>query len=591
MAAEGLGYLAALLGGMQQGRLVKQKRDLTKTQLEVRRAEAEQKAADRLATGSYRQNQLELQRQNIELGRANLDQKLNNTDDIYELATQAGGNLKTAIGGIGERMATKSTPKSWLSEVEAARAGVRTPYEALRSLVKDPRMKKRYPNMTEEALLANFGGAVPQWMTDPNVAPATPDWAQQYKPDRDAVNRVRQNGFNSGVTDPSWYIQRELPAYQQIMADLEGIPNAAERAIQIHGPLTGTTAQETLELLQGQKSRPIYMPTEQYREEYGTDPLSLARGKLSFNEYGETIDEYGIPLDRLAEQQNIPLDESQVPMPGQAMQRTSNYREQIPTSQAAQVNDVMLPEKFREIRAKNDFNQVAFGEKYAQMAYDTLIKKGRVEQQDLQRIGLQIKNATDAMKLKYLEPELRANIDKSLAQAFSSRMNVGINGGKLFAQIKTAHDINVNTKQGNISKAMASLPNNLEYQRFLSGNDANRKAFDDYLSGASNVPPPGLAGSLNTFATMIREMRNDLKDAIAAQTSFKNNGGDFVNLIDQIGSELVAPAAREPMRIGGKDKPKAAGKTTTGSTKAAGSTKGAPKSGSDRNPIPVPPLQ
>ena len=86
-------------------------------------------------------------------------------------------------------------------------------------------------------------------------------------------------------------------------------------------------------------------------------------------------------------------------------------------------------------------------------------------------------------------------------------------------------------------------------------------------------------------------MRNDLKDAIAAQTSFKNNGGDFVNLIDQIGSELVAPAAREPMRIGGKDKPKAAGKTTTGSTKAAGSTKGAPKSGSDRNPIPVPPLQ
>ena len=591
MAAEGLGYLAALLGGMQQGRLVKQKRDLTKTQLEVRRAEAEQKAADRLATGSYRQNQLELQRQNIELGRANLDQKLNNTDDIYELATQAGGNLKTAIGGIGERMATKSTPKSWLSEVEAARAGVRTPYEALRSLVKDPRMKKRYPNMTEEALLANFGGAVPQWMTDPNVAPATPDWAQQYKPDRDAVNRVRQNGFNSGVTDPSWYIQRELPAYQQIMADLEGIPNAAERAIQIHGPLTGTTAQETLELLQGQKSRPIYMPTEQYREEYGTDPLSLARGKLSFNEYGETIDEYGIPLDRLAEQQNIPLDESQVPMPGQAMQRTSNYREQIPTSQAAQVNDVMLPEKFREIRAKNDFNQVAFGEKYAQMAYDTLIKKGRVEQQDLQRIGLQIKNATDAMKLKYLEPELRANIDKSLAQAFSSRMNVGINGGKLFAQIKTAHDINVNTKQGNISKAMASLPNNLEYQRFLSGNDANRKAFDDYLSGASNVPPPGLAGSLNTFATMIREMRDDLKDAIAAQTSFKNNGGDFVNLIDQIGSELVAPAAREPMRIGGKDKPKAAGKTATGSTKAAGSTKGAPKSGSDRNPIPVPPLQ
>ena len=591
MAAEGLGYLAALLGGMQQGRLVKQKRDLTKTQLEVRRAEAEQKAADRLATGSYRQNQLELQRQNIELGRANLDQKLNNTDDIYELATQAGGNLKTAIGGIGERMATKSTPKSWLSEVEAARAGVRTPYEALRSLVKDPRMKKRYPNMTEEALLANFGGAVPQWMTDPNVAPATPDWAQQYKPDRDAVNRVRQNGFNSGVTDPSWYIQRELPAYQQIMADLEGIPNAAERAIQIHGPLTGTTAQETLELLQGQKSRPIYMPTEQYREEYGTDPLSLARGKLSFNEYGETIDEYGIPLDRLAEQQNIPLDESQVPMPGQAMQRTSNYREQIPTSQAAQVNDVMLPEKFREIRAKNDFNQVAFGEKYAQMAYDTLIKKGRVEQQDLQRVGLQIKNATDAMKLKYLEPELRANIDKSLAQAFSSRMNVGINGGKLFAQIKTAHDINVNTKQGNISKAMASLPNNLEYQRFLSGNDANRKAFDDYLSGASNVPPPGLAGSLNTFATMIREMRDDLKDAIAAQTSFKNNGGDFVNLIDQIGSELVAPAAREPMRIGGKDKPKAAGKTATGSTKAAGSTKGAPKSGSDRNPIPVPPLQ
>jgi len=591
MAAEGLGYLAALLGGMQQGKLMKQKKDLSSAQLAARRAEAEQKAADRLATGSYRQNQLELQRQNIDLGRANLDQKLNNTDDIYELATQAGGNLKTAIGGIGERMATKSTPKSWLSEVEAARAGVRTPYEALRSLVKDPRMKKRYPNMTEEALLANFGGAVPQWMTDPNIAPATPDWAQQYKPDRDTVNREKTQGYISGVDQPGYYRNRLLPAYFKVMSDLEGLPNAADLAIQMYGPLPGSDYNETLELLEGKAPRPEYIPTEQYREEFGADPLSLARGKLSLNEYGETIDQFGIPLDRLAEQPNLPLDESQVPMPGQAFQRTNNYRQQIPISLAAQIDDDMRPEKLREIRAKNYFNQVAFGEKMAGLAYDTLIKKGRVEQQDLQRVGLQIKNATDAMKLKYLEPELRANIDKSLAAAFSSRMNVGINGGKLFAQIKTAHDINVNTKQQNISKAMAGLPNNLEYQRFLGGDDAKRRAFDAYLSGTSNVPPPGLAGSLNTFATMIREMRDDLKNAVRAQTEFKNNGGDFVNLIDQIGSTLVAPAAREPMRIGGKDKPKAAGKTATGSTKTTGSTKGAPKAGSDRNPIPAPRLK
>jgi hypothetical protein len=589
MAAEGLGYLAALLGGMQQGKLMKQKRELTSSQLAIRKAEAEQKALDRIATGKYRNNQLELQRQNIDLSKANLDQKLNNTDDIYELATQAGGNLKASVAGIPERMATKSTPKSWQSEVAAARAGVRTPYESLRSLVKDPRMKKRYPNMTEEALLANFGGAVPQWMTDSNVDPATPDWAQQYKPDRDAINRVRQNGFNSGVTNPSWYIQRELPAYQQIMADLEGLPDAAERAIQIHGPLTGTTAQETLELLQGRRPRQTYMPTEQYKQEYGTDPLSQARGNLSFNEYGETVDETGQSLDRLAEQQNIPLDDSQVPMPGEAQQRTNNYREQIPTSQAAQVNDVMLPERFKEIKAKNNFNQIAFSEKLTGLAYDTLLKKGAVEGKELQNINLHIKNAADQMQLKYLEPKLLADIDTKVAQAFSSRMNVAINGGKLFSDIKKAHDINVNMKQTNLSKTMASLPNNLEYQRFLSGDETKRKAFDDYLSNRTNVVPQGLTPSLTEFATLIREMREDLKNAITAQTNFKNNGGDFVTLIDQIGSELAKPTTRKAMTIGGEDKPNAATKATTRGPVITPGKK--PAAGSDRNAIPVPKLK
>jgi len=589
MAAEGLGYLAALLGGMQQGKLMKQKRELTGSQLAIRRAEAEQKALDRAATGKYRNNQLELQRQNIELSKANLDQKLNNTDDIYELATQAGGNLKASVAGIPERMATKSTPKSWQSEVAATRAGVRTPYESLRALVKDPRMKKRYPNMTEEALLSNFGGAVPQWMTDDNIDPAMPDWAQQYKPDRDFINKTRNFGFQSGIDNAGWYLQKELPAYKRVMADLEGIPDVAQRAIDIYGPLTGATEQETLDVLQGKPYRPLYIPTEQYRQEYGTDPLSQARGKLSFNEYGETVDEAGQSLDRLAEQENIPLDESQVPMPGESMQRTNNYRQQIPTSQAAQVNDWMLPERYRALKAKNDFVKINFENELQTAAYKVLKLKGEVQQGDLRSINLDIKNLTDQLKLDYMPQTLRADIQQKLSSAFASRTNARVNGTKLWSEIKKTHDINVNTKQANVIKAMTSITFNPEYMKLLSTGDAAVAAFNKYLTDPKAPMPSGLGASLIQQAEVIRDLRNDLKNSMDAQKTFGSISGDFVELYDQIGTDLVKPTAREAMTVGDAGKPKAAGKTTTGGIKPASGK--APPKGSDRNFIKTPPLK
>jgi hypothetical protein len=588
MAAEGLGYLAALLGGMQQGKLMKQKRELTSAQLKQRQTDAEQKILDRRATALYRSNQNTLQQQQIDLGKANLDLKLNDTDDIYQLATQAGGNLKSSIAGIPDRMATKSTPKSWKSEVEAARANLKIPYASLRSLVQDPRMKKRFPNMTEEALLANFGGAVPQWMTDPNIDPAMPDWAQQYKPDRDFINKTRTFGFQSGIDDASWYIQKELPAYQQIMADLEGLPDAAERAIQIHGPLTGTTAQETLDLLQGKRARQIYMPTEQYRQEYGTDPLSQARGKLSFNEYGETVDEYGQSLDRLAEQENIPLDESQVPMPGQAMQRTNNYRQLIPTSQAAQVNEFMLPEKYRALKDKNDYNKINFSETLTQSAYKTLKLKGEVEGGELKNVNTHIKNLTDTLKLEFMPQKLRADIKRTLSSAFSLKTNAKVNGAKLFSEIQKTHDQNVNNKQANIVKAMNALTYSPEYMKIIAGGDAKSKAFEAYINNPKAPMPPEIGAALAQQVEVIRQMRDDLKNAISAQKTFDDNGRDFVNLIDQVGADLVKPTARKAMTVSGTDKLKAAGKATTGGLVTTPVKK--PAKGSDRNFIPVPKL-
>jgi len=208
----------------------------------------------------------------------------------------------------------------------------------------------------------------------------------------------------------------------------------------------------------------------------------------------------------------------------------------------------------------------------------------------LRNVNTHIKNLTDTLKLDYMPQTLRADIQQKLSSAFASRTGARVNGAKLWSEIKKTHDINVNTKQQTIVKAMSALPFNPEYGKLLSTGDANVRAFNAYLTDPKAPMPPGLAPSIIQQAEVIRDLRNDLKKAMDAQKTFGGISGDFIDLYDQIGADLVKPTAREAMTVGGNDKPKpASGKATTKGTKPASGK--APTKGNDRNPIPVPKLK
>ena len=194
MGAENLGYLAQFLGGMQQGKLLKQKKELSAAQLATRKAEAEQKILDRQATSLYRGQQLDLGRQNLELSK-------------QRLKGEAGKGLQTFIDtGVDTRKAIINAANNYDTRLRAAKDP--KTYRAIRAeAIKDlSTQTKILDDLSQrEDVAGYFGGAdkaqgvfragIPSFVFDPNFGTYEPDWNTLYKPDRAGIDKARQEGF------------------------------------------------------------------------------------------------------------------------------------------------------------------------------------------------------------------------------------------------------------------------------------------------------------------------------------------------------------------------------------------------------------
>lgn len=586
MGLQELGALAGFLGGMQQGKLLKQKKELTAQQMQAKKAEAEQRAADRAATALYRGQQLDLGRQNLALSRKRLE-------------NEAGKGLQTFIDtGIDTRKAIINAAGNYEARLRAAKDP--KTYRAIKAeAMKDlGAQTKILDDLSKREDIANyFGGAdkaqgvfragIPSFVFDPNFGTYEPDWNTIYKPDRTELDRTRTEGFNAGNKNVGYYIQTGLPHYQRIVEDLGGDPIAAEKAVQLLGPIRGTTAQETIDLING-KVAPMYLSNRQYADQF--DPLAqMGREVIPIYdpETGAIIDQ----VDEFGQSygQALKFDRSSVlPDPGASIQRTSAYSQDIPVSVAATRQGELLPYEKAILQDKVVYNQHSLNDRLTKIALENALTEQNLTKGQLDIIGKGIANATNQFKLDKLPEETAAKLEQIYAQTFRTKVGAKVDATKAYEAIKKVFDSDVNIKEQNQINAMRSMMQSPDYMSWVGGDPNRAKRIQDYLANPATTPIPADMGApLQFLLAKVVEMQDDVKEAKKRQKSVMEGGKAFVTNFNEIGKAVQSADYKGTQQIK-NTKPGASGGSKT--TRITGGAARTP-AGSNTPPIKPPPLK
>lgn len=587
MGAENLGYLAQLLGGMQQGKLLKQKKELSAAQVAARKADAEQKALDRQATSLYRGQQLDLGRQNLELSK-------------QRLKSEAGKGLQTFIDtGVDTRKAIINAANNYDTRLRAAKDP--KTYRAIRAeAIKDlSAQTKILDDLSQrEDVAGYFGGAdkaqgvfragIPSFVFDPNFGTYEPDWNTLYKPDRTGIDKSRSEGFLSGNKNVGFYIQNELPQYQRIVEDLGGDPIAAQKAVQMLGPIRGTSAQETVDLINGKVS-PMFLSNKQYRNQF--DPMA-AMGREYIPVYDETtgdlsgyVDEFGQSFNDVPE---FDPNSVSLPDPGNQIQRTSAYTQDIPVALAATRQDALLPLQQELLRDKVVYNKYTLDDRINKGALANLLSQQKLDKGDLDIVGQRLSNATAQLKLDNLPEEMAAKLDQIYAQTFRTKVGAKVDGVKAYEAIKKVFDADYNFKQKNLNELTRTVMLSPAYLEYISGDTARQAKLNAYLANPDKVPMPSdVNAPLQLALSEIVKLKTQRDDAQRNQTSVMSGAKAFVTNFNELGSMVQLGKYRGVNEIK-KAKPGASGKS--GGTRQITGGASQPRAGSNTPPFGPPKL-
>lgn len=587
MGLQELGALAGFLGGMQQGKLLKQKKELTAQQMQARKAEAEQRAADRAATALYRGQQLDLGRQNLALSRKRLE-------------NEAGKGLQTFIDtGIDTRKAIINAAQDYKTRLRAAK-DPRT-YRAIKAeAIKDlSAQTKILDDLSQREDIANyFGGTdkaqgvfragIPTYVFDPTFGDYEPDWNTIYKPDRTGIDKARSEGFLSGNKNVGYYIQTELPHYQRVVEDFAGDPQAAEKAVQFFGPIRGTTAQETVDLINGRVA-PMYLGNRQYVDQF--DPLAkMGRQVIPIYDpnTGDIIDQVDETGQSYGEALQFDRSGVALPDPGASIQRTSAYSQDIPVSLAAVRQGELLPYEKAILQDKVVYNQHSLNDRLTKIALENALKEQNLTKGQLDIIGKGIANATNKFKLEKLPEEIAAKLEQIYAQTFRTKIGTKVDATKAYEAIKKVFDSDVNIKEQNQINAMRSMMQSPDYAGWVGGDPNRAKRIQDYLANPATTPIPADMGApLQFLLAKVVEMQDDVKEAKRRQKSVMEGGKDFVTNFNEIGKSVKSFDYKGTQQIK-NTKPGASGGSKT--TRITGG-KARPAAGSNTPPIKPPPLK
>jgi hypothetical protein len=290
MGAENLGYLAQLLGGMQQGKLMKQKRELTAAQLKARQAEAEQKAADRLATSTYRGNQLDLQQQQLALAKSKADAESSGVDNFLRIGGENVKSLKDQIAGYQTNLKKAPSRKAKDDIVNEARNNTKSGFAQFETFVRNPALAKAFPGMTPEQIRSMYLAGIPEWVYNEQAAAPDVDFAGNYNWDRASGMLLKKRGElgNANIQDPEQWRRQEQSEYTQAINALGGGQEAIDAVVQNLGPLSGMGLQETAYYLKTGRVAPAAITREQanFQKRGGMNEVPIYDQQGNIADYG-----------------------------------------------------------------------------------------------------------------------------------------------------------------------------------------------------------------------------------------------------------------------------------------------------------------
>ena len=549
MAAENLGFLGQFLGGLAAGKQMKQKKDLSSAQLATRRAEAEQRAADRSATTNYRNNQLELQRANLAATLRRDERDALGLDDMMKLGTSTRDKIANVVATRSKELDDAPTPGAYRTRLEAIRATVDPDIQTLKTLARDPNIAKKFPGFKPEQIESVWLSGIPEYARNPNVDYGEPDYKAKYKP-TDAKYQYNLNIEKlrkANIRDPNAYAEALLPAYQKIMEDLKGVPDAARYAWSTLGNIPGYSMSQTLYMLETGRRPALYSTPEQ-----------LGVTDISGDETGGVYDQSGLPL-RFGNELMMGDPSMEAPQDLEFFQR--KYTKLFdPTSYADLNPKTLLDEQGLPNYERNQVAQYPVGIDITTQTnaglMDSRIKAANIKAEEA-RIGLPERLRKLALTNETMETRLSgidADVQKKIADAFMAQMkadNFGkILGADLEVKLTTAlknkqsvvtglkkweteqqkqYGMAVTTAGGNLQKAEATFENNPNIAPYLTMPGVS-SALVTYVNdqSPSAVIPFNVAQTIGAggvlAAANLKKARAEFDKAVTARDNFNSEG-------------------------------------------------------------------
>ena len=549
MGAENLGYLAQFLGGMQQGKLLKQKKELSAAQLEARKAEAEQRKFDRASTASYREQQLALQRANLGATLAKNERDALGLDDMMKLGTSTRDKIAGVVAARSKELDEAPTPADYRKRLDAIRATVDPDIQTLKTLARDPNIAKKFPGFKPEQIESVWLSGIPEYAKNPNVDYGEPDYKARYKP-TDAKYQFNLNIEKlrkANIQAPEAYANALLPAYQKIMADLEGVPDAARYAWSTLGNIPGYSMDQTLYMLETGRMPQLYSTPEQMNVTgisgddtggvYDQSGLPLRFGNELMmgdpsTEAPQDLEYYQRAYPKLFDRNSYPDLNPKTLLDAQGQpnyERNQIARYPIGVDITTQTNAGLMDSKIKAANVKAEEARVGLPERLRKAALTNETLETRLGIMDVEKQ----KKVADAfmaqMKADNFDKILGADLNVKLTTALKNNQSVITGLKKWETEQQKQYGMAVTTAGGNLQKAAATFANNPNIAPYLTMPGVSA-ALTTYI----NDPSPNAVIPFNVTQTIgsggvlaaanYKKTNTEYEKAVKARDDFNKEG-------------------------------------------------------------------
>lgn len=472
MAAENLGFLGQFLGGMAQGKLMKQKRNAQSTELKYKQDKMKADAEESLLRKNYRDSMLGIAR--AKEGREALTPP--NAGFLGGQISAAEKTLAEKNKEYAEKLAKETTVAGRRRVLADGRRDIGTAYTNLTSLYQLPGVSNLYGGAPIESVQNIAKQGVNPYFLDDSLDPNLPDVSSVYdfKPGREQVQTQTTAGYLSGKLNPNYYINQLGPRYLQTIDHLSGgdpelRPAAVRTVMAEYGNIPGLSPEGMQRYLTTGKV--------DYYEPLSVDPTNpsgFAEGlfeqlptgqsqELMAQQRGELSGPFQPSSYRMPEEiQAGGATNEYSSMPGMAASRmaeTGAFNEiAIPFSTASAMRKEPLEQ--RELAAKVTLNEQTLGANIQRARNEAGISSYKLAQAPIELQDSYWKSYINQVKASSIDAREKAEINKILVDTTFRTNEDNRNATKLNLDVSNAISKWITTRDQAVTEAVGFAQKN-----------------------------------------------------------------------------------------------------------------------------------